>query len=222
MNDFVAINVETIRPETVADRIARVLREAISGGELRSGVALRQDELAARFGFSRMPVRDALRLLESEGLVTIHPTKGAFVARIDAKEIAEIYSIRSLLETEALRLSYVGLTTADLDRAATLLAQIDAEKDVGRWGTLNKQFHMTLYGACQNERLIGLIATHHDAADRYVRVLLSSLDYEQQSQEEHRALLKACRDRNIDAASAVLQRHLLEGSRKLSTAAQSS
>lgn len=76
MNDFVAINVETIRPETVADRIARVLREAISGGELRSGVALRQDELAARFGFSRMPVRDALRLLESEGLVTIHPTKG--------------------------------------------------------------------------------------------------------------------------------------------------
>lgn len=56
------------------------------------------------------------------------------MARIDAKEIAEIYSIRSLLETEALRLSYVGLTTADWDRAATFLAQIDAEKDVGRWG----------------------------------------------------------------------------------------
>ena len=144
------------------------------------------------------------------------------MARMDAKEIAEIYSIRSLLETEALRLSYAGLTTADLDRAATLLAQIDAETDVGRWGTLNKQFHMTLYGACQNERLIGLIATHHDAADRYVRLLLSNLDYEQQSQEEHRALLEAFRDRNVDAAIAVLQHHLLEGSRRLSAAAQSS
>lgn len=117
---------------------------------------------------------------------------------MDAKEIAEIYSIRSLLETEALRLSCAGLTTADLDRAATLLVQIDAEMDVGRWGTLNKQFHMTLYGACQNERLIGLIATHHDAADRYVRVLLSSLDYEQQSQNEHRALLKASLRRSED------------------------
>ncbi|OAI83057.1 GntR family transcriptional regulator [Agrobacterium pusense] len=222
MDDVVAVNSEAIRPETVADRIAGVLREAISGGELRGGVALRQDELAARFGFSRMPVRDALRLLESEGLVTIHPTRGAFVARLDAKEIAEIYSIRSLLETEALRLSCERLTTADLDKAATLLAQIDAEMDVGRWGALNKQFHMTLYGACQNERLIGLIATHHDAADRYVRVLLSSLGYEQQSQDEHRALLKACRDRNIDAAIAILQGHLLEGTRKLSTAAQSS
>lgn len=114
------------------------------------------------------------------------------------------------------------VTTADLDRAATLLAQIDAETDVGGWGTLNKQFHMTLYGACQNERLIGLIATHHDAADRYVRLLLSNLDYEQQSQEEHRALLEACRDRNVDAASAVLQHHLLEGSRRFNAAAQSS
>ncbi|CVI62810.1 FCD domain-containing protein [Agrobacterium sp. MAFF310724] len=57
---------------------------------------------------------------------------------------------------------------------------------------------------------------------RYVRVLLSSLDYDQQSQDEHRALLKPCRDRDIDAASAILQRHLLEGSRKLSAAAQSS
>jgi DNA-binding GntR family transcriptional regulator len=66
MDDFAAVNVEAIRPETVADCIARILREAISGGELRGGVALRQDELASRFGFSRMPVRDALRLLESE------------------------------------------------------------------------------------------------------------------------------------------------------------
>src|SRR5215470_13449402 len=93
------------RPQTVADHVAKILREAIAEGSLAAGTPLRQDELAARFGVSRMPVRDALRLLEAEGIVSIHPTRGAFVARLDASEIGEIYAVRELLEVEALRLA---------------------------------------------------------------------------------------------------------------------
>src|SRR5690242_11891132 len=81
-------------PRTVADHVADVLREAIAGGSLPAGTALRQDELARQFQFSRMPVRDALRQLEAEGLVSIHPTRGAFVAGMDRGEIAEIYAVR--------------------------------------------------------------------------------------------------------------------------------
>ena len=92
-------------PQTVADRIADILREAIAEGSLKTGTPLRQDELAARFGFSRMPIRDALRRLEAEGIVSIHPTRGAFVAQMDAAEIREIYAVRELLEAEALRLA---------------------------------------------------------------------------------------------------------------------
>lgn len=200
------------RPQTVAEQIAGTLREAIARGVLQAGTILRQDELATRFGFSRMPIRDALRLLEGEGLVAIHPTRGASVAKMDGVEIAEIYAVRELLETEALRLSCPRLTEADLQAASTVLDQIDAEPDVARWGSLNRQFHLGLYRACGNGRLLSLIEAQHNMADRYVRILLSSLDYRLRSQREHREMLAACGERDCDKAVGLLRAHLREGS----------
>jgi DNA-binding GntR family transcriptional regulator len=203
------------KPQTVADRIAEILREAIAEGSLVAGTALRQDELATRFGFSRMPIRDALRLLEAEGLVSIHPTRGAFVAKMDAVEISEIYAVRELLEVEALRLALPGLTHRTLDDAAAVLDQIDREPDVARWGILNRAFHLALYGACGNGRLLALIEAQHNAADRYVRILLASLDYRARSQSEHRKLLAACRKNDEIQSLKWLARHLREGSETL-------
>jgi DNA-binding GntR family transcriptional regulator len=203
------------KPTTVADHIAGILREAIAEGSLAAGAALRQDELAARFGFSRMPIRDALRQLDAEGLVSVHPTRGAFVARMDAVEIGEIYAVRELLEAEALRLSIPDLPAHKLDEAEAVLDQIDTEPDVGRWGALNRAFHLALYAACGNARLLGLIEAQHKAADRYVRVLLASLDYRARSQSEHRKLLAACRKRDEGASLRWLRRHLREGSKTL-------
>lgn len=203
------------KPQTVADQVAGVLREAISNGTLAPGSVLRQDELAARFGFSRMPVRDALRQLDAEGLVTVHPTKGAFVARMDAAEIGEIFAIRDLLECEALRLSCPHLQDAKLSEAAVLTERMDAEPDVGRWGALNRAFHMALYSGCDNSRLLGMIDAQHGASDRYVRVLLADLAHQQRSQREHGELLAACQRRDADAAVAVLHEHLREGRARL-------
>jgi DNA-binding GntR family transcriptional regulator len=203
------------RPQTVAEQIADMLREAIAEGSLRAGTALRQDELALRFGFSRMPIRDALRQLESEGIVSIHPTRGAFVAKMDATEISEIYAIRELLEVEALRLSCSVLTDKVLDEADAVLDQIDAEPNVGRWGALNRVFHLVLYGVCGNSRLLGLIDAQHNAGDRYVRILLSNFDYRARSQLEHRKLLAACRKRDAREALKLLRAHLREGSATL-------
>ncbi|CAD5300095.1 Transcriptional regulator [Bosea sp. 62] len=203
------------KPQTVAEQVAGVLREAIADGSLAAGTVLRQDDLAEQFGFSRMPVRDALRQLEAEGIVSIHPTKGAHVAAMDGVEIAEIYALRELLECEALRLSVPAVTDAKLDEADRVLGQIDAEPDVGRWGALNRAFHLVLYSACGNCRLLGLIEAHHNAADRYVRILLSNLDYRSRSQAEHRELLAACRQRDESRAVHVLRQHLVEGSQTL-------
>ncbi|MGX5850163.1 GntR family transcriptional regulator [Mesorhizobium sp. PL10] len=146
---------EMQRPQTVAEQVANVLREAIADGSLADGTALRQDELALRFGFSRMPIRDALRQLEAEGIVQIHPTKGAHVACMDATEIREIFALRDLLESQALNLSVPVLGSEKLDEAAQVLARIDAEPDVTRWGVLNRTFHLALYSACGNARLLG-------------------------------------------------------------------
>jgi DNA-binding GntR family transcriptional regulator len=206
---------EMQRPQTVADHVADVLREAIAKGALRAGTPLRQDELATRFGFSRMPIRDALRYLEAEGIVSIHPTRGAFVAQMDAAEISEIYAVRELLEAEALRLALPGLGDRQLDEAAAVLDQIDREPDIARWGILNRAFHLALYGACGNARLLALIEAQHTAADRYVRILLSNLDYRTRSQTEHRKLLAACRKGDGDQALTWLTRHLRDGGKTL-------
>jgi len=203
------------RPQTVASHVGSILREAIAKGSLTAGTPLRQDELAARFGFSRMPIRDALRQLEAEGIVSIHPTRGAFVARMDAAEIGEIYAIRELLEVEALRLALPNLTAERLEEAGTVLDQIDAEPDLARWGTLNRTFHLALYGPCGNARLLGLIEAQHNAADRYVRILLSNLDYRSRSQAEHRKILAACRRHDRDQALTWLAKHLREGGKAL-------
>ena len=209
---------EMQRPQTVAEQVANVLREAIADGSLADGTVLRQDELALRFGFSRMPIRDALRQLEAEGIVQIHPTKGAQVARMDATEIREIFALRDLLESQALNLSVPTLGSEKLDEAAQVLARIDAEPDVARWGALNRTFHLALYSACGNARLLGLIEAHHNAADRYVRMLLSSLDYRGVSQAEHRELLAACRKRDTAEAVRVLKKHLCDGMETLAKA----
>jgi DNA-binding GntR family transcriptional regulator len=121
-------------PRTVAEQVANVLREAIANGTIKAGTPQRQDEVAEQLGFSRMPIRDALRQLEAEGIVSIHPTKGAQVARMDSVEISEIYALRELLESEALRLSVPSLADEKLDEAEQVLDQIDAERNVGRWG----------------------------------------------------------------------------------------
>jgi DNA-binding GntR family transcriptional regulator len=209
---------EMQRPQTVAEQVANVLREAIADGSLADGTTLRQDDLALRFGFSRMPIRDALRQLEAEGIVQIHPTKGAQVARMDATEIREIFALRDLLESQALSLSIPTLADEKLDEAAQVLARIDAEPDVARWGALNRTFHLALYSACGNARLLSLIEAHHNAADRYVRMLLSSLDYRGVSQAEHRELLAACRKRDAAEAVRVLKKHLCDGMETLAKA----
>lgn len=204
-----------VTPRTVADHVADILREAIAEGSLKAGAVLRQDDLARQFQFSRMPVRDALRQLEAEGLVSIHPTRGAFVAGMDRAEIAEIYAVRELLEGEALRLALPALKEEDLASAGAVLDQIDAEADVGRWGLLNRAFHLALYRPCGNGRLLALIEAQHNAADRYVRILLSNLNYRMRSQAEHRRILAACRRRDREQALKLLKQHLREGSAAL-------
>ena len=200
------------RYTTAADFVAATLREAIASGAIKRNDALRQEELAARFGVSRMPVRDALRRLEAEGLVAYHPRRGAFVADLKREDAGEVFALRRLLEVEALRLSIFHLTTEALDQAAAALDEIDGEEDVARWGALNLRFHMALYSACGSRRLLDLVEAQYPAADRQVRIILSHLQYREASQAEHRELLHCCRAGEVERAVTLLGHHL-EGAR---------
>lgn len=188
--------------------IASSLREAILDGRLPSGTALRQQELADLFGVSRMPVREALRQLETQSLLNVVQHKGAVVAPLINNTSVETYVLRSLLESFALRLSVPLLDEDDLAQAARYLEQLERQTEHAELARLNRLFHMSLYRKAPNARLLELIEQELNEEERFLRLHLSSMGLGEPTQDDHRALLEAARVKDIDNAVALLQRHL--------------
>ncbi len=203
------------RFRTATEFVEAAMREAILTGALPAGVPLRQEDLAAAFGVSRMPVREALRQLEARALVEFHPHRGAVVAEISAEDSADIGAIRAALEPAALRLSLPRLGPADFALAGELIAEMDVEADPGRMGELNRRFHMTLYARADRPRLLALVEQHLAAADRYLRFQFAALGYHPRSQDEHHALLAACRAGDTDAACQAVADHVTAAGEQL-------
>jgi len=194
--------------------LVETLRAQIVSGELKPGEPLRQELLADRFATSRMPVREALRVLESEGLVVLVPHKGAAVAPLDPAELEEVYEMRVAAETLALRRAIPELSNAQIDRAERIQDRAEAS-GLREFGALNKAFHTMLYAPCGRPRLLAHIAALGDVADRYLTFTAGSLDYRDRSHGEHRALLAACRRRDEAAAVELLTRHISEAGETL-------
>lgn len=204
------LDTSTVRNRrTTPGMVADVLRDAIMHGVLKGGQPLRQDELAAQFGLSRIPVREALRQLEGEGLVTVNPHRGAVVSQLALGELQEICEIRIALETMAIRLAIPRLDDETLGRAEAILVATDHEADVlEHWSKNNWSFHSTLYLPARRPRLLAMIKNLHDNVDRYLRLHVSMLNYKVKGQEEHWQLLEACRRRDTAAAVLYLEQHI--------------
>ncbi len=198
------------RPEllTAAEKVRRGLRAAIMSGALAAGAPIRQEELAAQYQVSRMPVREALRQLEAEGLVLIYPNRGAFVATLDPRAIREIYEIRMLLECDALRRAVPALTPAVIDRAAEILTKLDAAQESDNWGALDETFHVMIYAPVDRPRLLDLITTLRRQVTQFYYVVTPLEQYRVRSQDEHRQILAACAEGDSVGAVAALEAHL--------------
>jgi DNA-binding GntR family transcriptional regulator len=143
--------------ETIGDMVYAVLHEAISSGALAPGEWLRQESLAEAIGVSRIPVRTALLLLESEGLVTFHPHRGARVRTLSPAQISEIYRVRTLLETHAIRLSMVRMSAKRLARIRELGRQLDDEHAGPDFLRIRIEFYRESYDAENNPLLVQMI-----------------------------------------------------------------
>jgi DNA-binding GntR family transcriptional regulator len=206
LNDLATSAIQNQR--STPDLIAEALREAILRGIFKEGQSLRQDEIATQFGVSRIPVREALKQLEAEGLVSLHRNRGATVAVLSSAEAQEIFEMRSLLETKALELAIPKLTNSDLTKAAEILAATEATTEVWRWGQLNWEFHTTLYLPSDRPRLLAMLKTLHINIERYVRLQMSEMDYSARSQKEHYQILEACTKKDISSATNLLKQHI--------------
>ncbi|OLS60596.1 hypothetical protein PSEMO_45180 [Pseudomonas putida] len=191
------------------------LRSAILDGRLAPGMAIRQQELATLFGVSRMPVREALRQLEAQGLLSVVAHKGAVVAPLIGEDAVDTYELRTLLETEALRQSIPLLDAEDIAQARGYIAQLENETRHAEIGRLNRLFHMSLYSKAHNKKLLRLIDNELLQEERFLRFHLSSMGLGKLTQDDHNGLVDAASDKAIDEAVAVLHRHLDKGMRTI-------
>jgi len=199
------------RENVASHRIADSLRTAILGGSYPPGERIRQEDVAARFGASRIPVREALRMLHSEGLVTLVANSGAWVTRLTLAECAETYLIRERLEPLLLRTSLPRLDDAVVDRLARLADDM-AAPGAGLDGFMraDREFHLSSYAGAASGEMWQIIGRMWNTTQHYRReftrlALKSGLSV---THLEHRLLLDCIRRRDADDAERVLVTHI--------------
>lgn len=210
-----------IARQTLTGAVLEALRSRILSGELADGLQLRQEALSQEFGVSRVPVREALRQLEAEGLVQIFDHKGAVVTQFSLEDVRELLDIRTLIECDLIRRAIPKQTEKDLSEAEALLKQFDValkKKDVALWGRLNAQFHLALYRAAERPHGLALVESLLNKTERYTRVQILYADYSQLAQQEHAALLTHCRNKDVEAAAGFLREHILGAEQALENA----
>jgi DNA-binding GntR family transcriptional regulator len=193
-----------------SERIAARLRDAILAGEIAPGQWIRQEEVAARLGASRLPVREALRMLEAEGLTEHAANKGSRVPLLDMREVDIVYRMRERLEPLALTESLSRLTDDQVAHMEELQARIEADGELTQFLVLDREFHLTSYAGCPSERLVSTISGLWNSTQHYRRafMLLSGPDRRWVVNSEHRLLLDAIHRRDAVDGERFLSGHI--------------
>jgi DNA-binding GntR family transcriptional regulator len=190
--------------DTVEDMTQSFVREAIVTGAFPPGQRLNLDEIAATLGVSRMPVRNGLRQLESEGLIEVSPYRGARVSVLDQSEIAEIYELRILLECYLLDQLMGRLDEALLDRLESILVELDRSEELGTWLEQRQFFYQALYERAGRPRTLAQVSRLRSSVGRYF--LLRRVD--EPHDHGHERLMARLRARDLAGAQEWLTGHL--------------
>jgi len=195
----------------VADAVTNEIRQLILTGRIADGSPLRQDALAEQMGTSRIPVREALSRLESEGLVASYPHRGYVVSGLSRNDIEELFDLRVMLEPDLIRHAIPKMTDEDLAAATSILEEYDVallSGDIDSWGDFNRRFHMALYRPSGRVKTLDLVRGLLVNADRYTRFVLTIGVGIHKAQEDHGGLLDLCRRRLVNQAVALTRDHI--------------
>jgi DNA-binding GntR family transcriptional regulator len=199
-------------------RIAERIRAGILAGEYAPGTRIRQEDVAEQFGASRAPVREALRMLEHDGLVVLVANTGAWVATLTLTECEEIYQMRERLEPLLLRYAAVDLTDADLERLDRLVREMERTTDLDRFLVLDREFHLDTYARASTSQLGDVVTKLWNTTQPYRRAYSQSMDDDARRivHDEHHLIVSALRDGDIADAERVLAGHIRRTRRRLS------
>jgi DNA-binding GntR family transcriptional regulator len=184
------------------------LRKAIIKGDLAVGEALRQDEIAALFNVSRIPVREALSRLEEQGLVRTQRYKGAVVSGLSAEEATEIFEFRLLAEPEVIRRAVPLMSKDALRKARDYCKAFSTSTDPMSWGDLNREFHSELYNASRLKFHLEVINNAMNRIDRYLRAQLVLSNGMERANSEHFEILEACEAGDAEKAADLTAAHI--------------
>jgi DNA-binding GntR family transcriptional regulator len=188
--------------------VAKALREAIGSGAVPAGAALRQDQIAAHFDVSHIPVREALKQLVAEGLAVLVHNKGVVVSELSVKEALELTEYRSLLEGQLARWAAGNLNESDFAQAESILVDLDRAQNVNDILRLNAEFHTILYRGAQRPFFLRSVDRVRVNLGRYWRLAWMEFDHKPRSQNEHRCILDLCRDGSVDEVGDLVEHHI--------------
>lgn len=206
--------VQRITRKTVVELVVEKLRNRILNGKLPPGTQLRQEALAEELGVSRIPLREAFRLLSSEGLVELQPHRGAFVSLLSAAEVVELFQLRRRIEPWLIEEAADNISHAALDKAEELIEVMNTCK-AEDWGHLNWQLHEMIYIAADKPTALAILKTLHDKSERYFRFQIVNAPIRHQSRQEHMQLIEACRKRDGKKAYKVMEHHIEEAAQQI-------
>ena len=192
-------------------RVFHKLREDILNGKYEEHEELKEVTIGEELGVSRTPVREAFRQLELEGLIQIIPNKGAYVTGITEKDVKDIYMIRSLLEGLCARWATEHITKEQLEEMEenVYLARFHASKGhMEQMAELDNRFHHILYEACDSKMLQKLLQDFHQYVMRVRRKTLSTKERGMASNEEHKLIMEAIKEKNAQEAERLATLHM--------------
>ena len=212
------MTLEELMPSISGDRaasyyIANVLREAIYRGILKENEQLLQNQLAARMGVSPIPLREALKQLEIEGLVEFRGRRGAIVSGLNIEEAREIYDMLTWLEMGMMKESFDYISNRLIQEEEQLLDKMEHEEDPAKWRDMNVLFHHSLYETADRPLTLDMIAKLRRQVDRYIRSHLNSMHKE--SEVQHREILNAIKAHDLPRTLKALENHLSNTSKDL-------
>ncbi len=205
-----------IQKKTMATQVADEIRQGILSGAYKAGEQLRQERIATDLGVSRIPVREALHQLHSEGFVTLVSHKGAVVSEVSLEEILELYELRARIETWLLALAIPEMTEAHFAKFQAANDHYEALAcHADQVFQANWDVHSAMYEASGRRTTIDIVGRLHQKIERYTRMMVSLRGSEARSHAEHLELLALCRDRQAGRAVRLLDAHIKGGSRFL-------
>ncbi|WP_026617591.1 GntR family transcriptional regulator [Ensifer aridi] len=207
----------SLQRQSLPEAIAESLRERILNGEFKEGDPLVQEAIAAEYECSRMPVREAFRQLEAAGLIAFKIHKGAVVTTLPSDQIMELFELRAMLESDLLSHALPKMTDDDLSNSEAILVQLEDayhERDIGKVGALNWEFHRSHYLPAERVQTLSLVQGINVQTDRYIRLQLLLTRGFEDAEREHREILRLCKERNADAVS-FLKAHIIKAGQNL-------